>query len=164
MAFIYHCLESITMLQKLCKIHFVDFSLENYLLDNLCVTRGDEWQSHVGIIQLLKKNLKTKLSNVIGQKKKRPFKKHPKLSSTRMFFMIFWRCISTLSFQHWKCKTVNNWPMPERQEIKLTGIFTSQAEQHVKKQTSSLQDLIALSFDCLLLKGAARLNGALGQY
>lgn len=44
------------------------------------------------------------------------------------------------------------------------GIFTSQAEQHVKKQTSSLQDLMVLSFDCFLLKGAAKLNGALGQY
>jgi len=42
--------------------------------------------------------------------------------------------------------------MPEKDEIKLTGIFTSQAEQHAKKQISSLQD------HCLLLKRAAKLN------
>lgn len=56
------------------------------------------------------------------------------------------------------------WPMSEKEEIKLTGIFTSQAEQPVKKQTSSLRDLTVISFDCFFLKGVAKLNGALGQY
>lgn len=84
MAFIYHCLESTTMLQKLCEIHFVNFRLENYLPDNFCVTRGDEWQLHVGIISYQNKKI-LKKSSAMWYGKKKSFKNIQNFLQTQCF-------------------------------------------------------------------------------